>query len=443
MLFVFKQDPNNGYSIYADPIEKECFNGTAPNTGIPGTWPDWSTSGVPINAKVGMKFTITTDGVNVYLKLYINYNTGGNWVLVHEFVDSNGAWPAANDVSPAFPYPDNNYQNINNFLTNIANCPFDGDDPVTRAGNSCFWRGEGCSDTKVCWEDGYILNEHSVCSDGGAVCHTNTDCCTEECVGAGTYYAGHCTSNPHTDHYHSTSGGDPHFTRWQHSRDTFHGECDLVMIQAPEFDLHARTTIDSYFSYIESAALRVGKVVVEMEKDQFYVNGVKLSYKDDLPFESGGIKVSKIQAEENKQTYRVNFLGSSLDFKFYKKFLSIKVGADSSDFAEATGLLGKYPTGEMYNREGEKTDTSFEVHAFEWQVAPDDVKLFREDRAPQLPFETCRMPTAAQSSRRRLRSDTGLLKQAEEACSHVHGNDFQLCVDDVMMTGDIGLAEVW
>jgi hypothetical protein len=97
----------------------------------------------------------------------------------------------------------------------------------------------------------------------------------------------------------------------------------------------------------------------------------------------------------------------------------------------------------MYNRDGVKTEglLTFEEHAFEWQVTPDDVQLFLEARQPQLPFEQCRMPTAARPARRHLRSDTILLKQAEEACSKVHPSDFQLCVDDVMMTGDIGLAE--
>ena len=48
-------------------------------------------------------------------------------------------------------------------------------------------------------------------------------------------------------------GGDPHFARWGQEHDSFHGECDLVMVHSDQFhngagfDLHARTKIQDYF----------------------------------------------------------------------------------------------------------------------------------------------------------------------------------------------------
>ena len=45
------------------------------------------------------------------------------------------------------------------------------------------------------------------------------------------------------------AGGDPHFARWGQAHDSFHGECDLVMVHSKNFhdgagfDLHAHTTI--------------------------------------------------------------------------------------------------------------------------------------------------------------------------------------------------------
>lgn len=44
--------------------------------------------------------------------------------------------------------------------------------------------------------------------------------------------------------------------------------------------------------------------------------------------------------------------------------------------------------------------------------------------------------------RRRLGEDK-LLKQAKEACRHVKAADRQLCIDDVLMTGDVGIAGIW
>mmetsp|Transcript_7376 Transcript_7376/g.14459 ORF Transcript_7376/g.14459 Transcript_7376/m.14459 type:complete len:95 (-) Transcript_7376:133-417(-) len=47
---------------------------------------------------------------------------------------------------------------------------------------------------------------------------------------------------------------------------------------------------------------------------------------------------------------------------------------------------------------------------------------------------------------RRLNSDKEkkeLLKQAKEACQYVKKGDRDLCIDDVMTTGDAGMADMW
>ena len=114
-----------------------------------------------------------------------------------------------------------------------------------------------------------------------------------------------------------------------------------------------------------------------------------------------------------------------------------------SDFYGSAGMMGHYPTGAMLNREGEEM-TDFTEFGFEWQVNLEDPVLFRQTRSPQLPFEQCRMPTAARPARRKLRgADAALFEAAREACAHVSGSDFDLCTDDVMATGDVGLASVW
>ena len=97
----------------------------------------------------------------------------------------------------------------------------------------------------------------------------------------------------------------------------------------------------------------------------------------------------------------------------------------------------------MIDRDG-RVMADFNAYGFEWQVNPEDPEIFADARAPQLPFEKCRMPTAARPSRRALRGPSALLaKQAGEACAHVQGNDKNLCIDDIMMTGDVGLAGLW
>eukprot|EP00977_Amphora_coffeiformis_P008899 scaffold2015_cov186-Amphora_coffeaeformis.AAC.12 len=252
-------------------------------------------------------------------------------------------------------------------------------------------------------------------------------------------------------------GGDPHFQRWDRKHDSFHGECDVVMIHSENFhngagfDLHARTTIQDYFSYMETAAVRMGDYTMEMHPDHFFLNGVEMK-PADLPMTFGDehkytVSNHPIEAGKNPkfyQYYKLDLDGkSNLIFKFYKQYLTIAIQGHPVDFSDAIGLLGDYTNGEMLSREG-VVMTDFNQLGFEWQVAPEDAHIFMENRSPQLPFEECRMPTASRPARRRLRgSDTALLEQALQACAHVTGSDFDLCTDDVMATSDIGLAAMW
>ena len=250
-------------------------------------------------------------------------------------------------------------------------------------------------------------------------------------------------------------GGDPHFSRWGHERDTFHGECDLVLIHSDDFhegvglDLHARTTIHSYYSYIETAALRVGEHIMEFYKDHLYFDGYRFE-PEDLPITFGEkFKYTIRQAplddgksEKHHKNYQVD-LGdnSSILFRFYKEFLTFKILGHPGDLADAVGLLGTYESGEMLSRDGDRIAQDFQSHAFEWQVSPSDKMLFREAREPQLPYEMCRLPTAARPARRQLRgNDANLYGEAQKACAHVQGKSFDLCIDDIMTTNDLGLA---
>jgi len=249
-------------------------------------------------------------------------------------------------------------------------------------------------------------------------------------------------------------GGDPHFQRWDREHGSFHGECDLVMVHSDKFqngaglDLHVRTTIQDYFSYIETAALRIGESIVEIHKDHFYLDGTKYT-PSDLPITFGeDVTISNGQLEAGKnpkyyQYFQVDLNDhSSMLFKYYKKYLTIDVNGHAKDFYDSVGLLGDYRTGDMLSRYGTPI-TDFDQYGFEWQVTLEDGKLFREDRSPQLPCEPCRMPTAARPARRLRGADAALFENASTACAHVSGSDVDLCIEDVMATGDVGFATMW
>eukprot|EP00977_Amphora_coffeiformis_P028201 scaffold34878_cov183-Amphora_coffeaeformis.AAC.3 len=265
----------------------------------------------------------------------------------------------------------------------------------------------------------------------------------------------HPTTTTTSPHNNGGGGGDPHFQRWGQEHDSFHGECDLVMVHSDSFhdgagfDLHARTTIQDYFSYIETMAMKVGDNHMEFYNDHFYLNGMKLT-PTDLPLTFGDdmYTIENGVVEHGKNTkyyqyYKVNlYESSSVLFKFYKKFLTFVIIGHPEDFADSVGLMGEFYTGDMISRDGERMH-DFVEYGFEWQVAPADGSLFRSARSPQLPYELCRMPTGSRPARRRLRANTALYTEAQKACAHVSGKGRELCVDDVLQTGDIGLASLW
>jgi hypothetical protein len=81
-------------------------------------------------------------------------------------------------------------------------------------------------------------------------------------------------------------GGDPHIMLWNRTRYSYHGECDLVLLQNEDFadglgmDIHIRTTQKSFYSYIESAAIRIGNDILEVTGTDFWINGVQGSDMD-------------------------------------------------------------------------------------------------------------------------------------------------------------------
>ena len=257
-------------------------------------------------------------------------------------------------------------------------------------------------------------------------------------------------------------GGDPHFMRWgQQQRNTFHGECDLVIMKADNFhgkkglDFHVRTTMHEHlYSYIEASAVRIGEDVVEIHNGNILLNNIE--YSDaDLPIHFGEDKsyeiyLANIEYKNNGRTVRRRWYRIKLDdhseieFKFYSRFMTFEV-LGHEDFSEALGMLGAYPSGAMLSRSGQEMK-NFIDFGFEWQVGLSDPTLFSALREPQLPYERCRLPSKSvqAASRRFLRGNTQLFEAAKQACAAMtKGSDLELCVDDVMMTSDLEMAKEW
>ena len=218
-------------------------------------------------------------------------------------------------------------------------------------------------------------------------------------------------------------------------------------------DVHIRTTMqaDGLYSYIEAAAVRIGETILEFNSRLFRLNGVEHDYDPtfSFTFEEQGhtYKVSSTTIKEHKRETTIELNeGSSIKIRSSKELMYVSFEGGRAEFGDSVGMLGDYKTGEMIGRFGVFTEEDYVSYGFEWQVDPtkNDPVLFSEHREPQLPYEKCRIPDDTASTKRRRLGATNskLHDQAVEACKEASA-DIDLCVLDVMATGDIDAAEMF
>jgi len=252
---------------------------------------------------------------------------------------------------------------------------------------------------------------------------------------------------------------DPHFVTWYGNHYSYHGACDLVLVQNPKFasgkglDLHVRTEhmMNGAFSFISNAALRIGKDVFEVANDgSYYLNGEKNAL---LPATLAGFLLTKYVGEMCKgknndkcsEVTSFNVALASKDairFKVASNMVHVDVKGTSATFTGSSGLMGTYPSEHhgKIARDGVTVLREPNVFAEEWQVREHEPKLFQKCRYPQYP-ETCIPAVSPLNTERRLREeDSEARVAAEEACSHVIGAEWEFCVFDVLATGDYGMA---
>lgn len=268
------------------------------------------------------------------------------------------------------------------------------------------------------------------------------------------------------------ANGDPHFIRWEHKHhDSFHGECDLVLVNAQsahskyEVAVHLRTKIrKEEYSLIQAIGIAIGNHRIEIEDKKFKVNGKELDSSVKFPLtlteevqnENGEarhpITIRKVakklaRSKKRKQEYTIDWgTGSHLFVTVMDIFLNVEVVGNLEDFGTSSGLMGEYGTGQMLDRQGNPMSLSnMTAYGMEWQVRPDeDVVIFSTERAPQWP-QRCRMPkfNIDDVVARNLRGEAGkkLREKAEKACAGA--DDVDNCIEDVVATGQEGLAETY
>ncbi|CAB9513538.1 expressed unknown protein [Seminavis robusta] len=247
--------------------------------------------------------------------------------------------------------------------------------------------------------------------------------------------------------------GDPHIQKWDGNYFDYHGECDLVMLNAPDFGgvhdglhIQIRTKIRYAYSYITSAAIKIGNDVLEVASfGQYMVN--KIAAADLTEASLSGFEVTHQIVDEKRHSFMIQVGRVSLAISTLKDIVSVHVlrGEDNVTgrwFANSTGLMGSFPTGEMLARDGSTVLHDPNDFAQEWMVQSSEPQLI--DRLTHH-HTVCVLPAQGVKMTRRLGEGIGL-RDAEEACSRFHraGNQqaMEACISDVIAMNDLDIAAI-
>jgi len=236
------------------------------------------------------------------------------------------------------------------------------------------------------------------------------------------------------------------------------GQCDLRLMFVPMFDdyqdmaVHVRTTVRYTYSFIQSAALQIGQDILEVDSFGGYaLNGVDgaLGPNGHSVPTVGGYPVYRRQPDLKTTVFNV-VIGDNMNvtMRTFKDFVAVEVsGADEATFHAVTGLMGSFD-GKMLARNGTDLENNINALGQDWQVQPDEEMMFRSVRSPQAP-ELCLLPQdigpdkEARRLRRRLTEERIPRDQVEKGCAHLTGNIYVNCVNDVVASGDLDIAQIY
>ena len=254
--------------------------------------------------------------------------------------------------------------------------------------------------------------------------------------------------------------GDPHFKTHSGEMYDFHGGCDLVLLENPDFadglgmTVHIRTKIETWWSYVEAAVLKIGEETLEIQQDQFHINGqaVDMTTVTDKPIltKFAGFNFRYMRIGENIEAHVYIDGLEKILLKTFKGFVKVQLAKEGSEqYRGSHGLLGRFPDGKRVARDGETFIEDVNEFGQEWQVQVGEPKLFHTyDDAWVVPAgQKCAMPDSSASKQmlRQRRLAGGLeMEAAEKACAHLESaDDRKACVYDVLATQDVDMAGAW
>jgi len=247
--------------------------------------------------------------------------------------------------------------------------------------------------------------------------------------------------------------GDPHFRTWKNEHFEYHGQCDLVLAKDKTFanglgiDVHIRTKLIRFWSYIKQAAIRIGDDILEVEgtidkKDNYWINFEPAGELTTI----GGFPVTSWWQNSYKRHFLIDlhskFPNQKIQISTYKEFVRVDfLNSTAEAFGNTVGILGDFNSGKTFARDGSTVLDNFMDLGNEWQVLPDETMIFHDVADPQFP-KKCLEPEDPQGQRRRrLGESTVSVEDAEKACATLTDPlDRKDCVYDILATQDISMV---
>ena len=206
--------------------------------------------------------------------------------------------------------------------------------------------------------------------------------------------------------------------------------------------VYVRTTTRYDYSYIETAAVKIGDDILEVSSyGQYLINGISNA---EMPAMISGYPVVYDRKSDNQHIFTID-LGEDRNvvIKVYKDLVYVNfdlLHGNDDEFTDTVGLMGSWKNGTRFARDGVSILSDPIEFGQEWQVRDTDAKLFMVDRAPQYPAK-CQMPNPVERTSRRRLGEGISTEAAAAACAHIKDEQsHDMCVFDVIATNDLSVA---
>ena len=240
---------------------------------------------------------------------------------------------------------------------------------------------------------------------------------------------------------------------WKNEHFEYHGQCDMILAKDQEFangvgiDVQIRTKLVRFWSYIKTAAIRLGNDILEVEgsansedlEAHYWMN---LEYQGELKT-LGGFPVTVFGSHKRRFEIDLSSMypNQKIVISTLKEFIRIDFQNGSEEaFGKTVGMLGDFHTGKTLARDGLTVLNDFTEFGNEWQVLPTDDMLFHDISEPQFPRK-CIEPEVSRGQRRRRLDESSITEeQAEAACARLTDEaDRKDCVYDILATQDLDM----